>query len=127
MKQRPKLYCPLCLKQLKCQYQNESDEYESAVWCPTPIKLQYGRQNFHYLADYDAQVVEMIVMPYFVKTYNDDFSIISVHIPPEQTNTRLPYLPTNTWLFKKIIKTPAILPMEESKLLSKIKTLMLFV
>ena len=118
------LLCPLCGKVLNQQDKKDLYGHEPVVWCPTTIKFQGGKQKFHYEFDAEANIIYMIVMPYRVVTTSKD-TTVSVHIPPDHPKASDAYK-TGKWLFRTVFHCPKIFPMEQDKLLKKIKTLLIF-
>ena len=118
------ILCPLCGKELK--QQDEKDLYESkpVTWCPTTIKFQGGKQKFHYEFNPNNDLTNMIVMPYLIVTDYKQ-STISIHMPPDHPNASHDYK-TGKFLFKTSFRCPKIIPMEQLKLLKKIKYLLTF-
>jgi len=113
-KEKITMTCPLCGKTLK--------GYDGYYWCPKYIKFQASKRKFHF--SIVEEHVDMIVPPYRVRT-NKKETKVAIHIPPDHPHASKAYK-TGRWLFKTIFTCPPIQPMEEEKLLNKIKTLVVF-
>ena len=116
MKKPPKERCPLCGKYLKYQQIHKTHyDYNTSRWCPTVIKLQGDKRKFHYVYDPQKQTSTMIIMPYSIITNKYNSFIYSYDSNDLKRK-----------LFNFILETPPIQPMEQSKLLQKIKMIILF-
>ena len=119
-------HCPLCGKSLKQQDERDIIFYgnKPVTWCPTVVKLQGGKQKFHYEFNPNNDTTNMIVMPYRIVTDYKQ-STISIHIPPDLPDASDNYK-SGKWLFKTVFSCHKISPMEQFKLLKKIQTLIIY-
>lgn len=118
--------CPICQKHELVEQSLEDCGYETPdVFCPTVVEIGNGKMVNHYREFRSIDRIRIVILPYRIltesrydKSSRSDKYFTNVGI--------LSKYKTGKSYFKTLMKLPEIHPDTEEKLITRIKTLLLF-